>query len=285
MRNTAIRFLSAVLQRMLLPLMLCLGLSGCMVISTNQENTLPKPPPTPPNQPIAKTVVPRPPVEMAFIVHLSHKPQNLNNHLDEAANEARAWNAALGKLTLPEHILIAGPNAAAYPPEFAAFCRTHPLVEIDYHTGDFTFMHVVRGLGGATINMASMGWIPLPMPTPYVAQFSLTLPGKEGAAGGSMADAVKFAWRNAPVEIAHLEYRFDRHETFAPYIILPIGDENSLWLVPPCQGCRAEKIDQYDRTDWRIEEKRRLLAQFLREIAPQLEHYVQLGSSVAGVKP
>lgn len=286
MRN-APRLLCAALRRLLLPLMLCLGLSGCVVMSTTQDNTLPKPPATPPNQPIAKTVVPKPPVEMAFIVHLWRKPGNLNNRLDEAANEAVAWKDALSRLTLPEHILVTGPKTPSeLSPLFADFCRTHPVVEIDYHQGDMTFSYFLRGLGAMTLNMASMGWLPLPASTPYVAKFSLTLP--QDAPPGAMAtltDAAKLASFDVPGETAHKDYSFDRQEAFAPYIFLPIGDEFTVWLVPPCQGCRAEKIDQVDRTDWRIEEKRRLLAQFFREIRPQLEQYAQLGNSATGTRP
>ncbi len=274
MRNTT-RLLSAALRRMLLPLVLCLGLSGCMVMSTNQDNTLPKPAATPPNQPIAKTVVPTPPVEMAYIIHLSHTPRNPNNRLDEAANEAVAWKLALKPLVPPEHVLVTGPGTPPLAPALAAFCRTHPVVEIYYQQGELTFSYFIRGLGAMTLNMASMGWLPLPFSTPYTARFNLVLPhdGPVAATPASVTERAKFASLDAPEPHVNKDYSFDRQETFAPFMFLPIGDEYSVWLVPPCQGCRAEKIDQVDRTDWRIEEKRRLLAQFFREIGPQLEQY------------
>ncbi len=263
--------------RILHAALLCLGLSGCMVMSTTQDNTLPKPPATPPNQPVTKTVVPRPPVEMAYIVHLSYMPRNLNNRLDENANEAKAWKLALGRLAPPEHILVTGPGTPPLPPELAAFCRTHPVVEIDYQEGHMTFSYFLRGMGAMTLNMASMGWIPLPAPTPYTARFNLIPPhdGPLAATSVSLTGWASFAWLDLSEPPTHKDYFFDRQEAFAPYIFLPIGDEFSVWLVPPCQGCRAEKIDQVDRTDWRIEEKRRLLAQFFREVGPQLEQYAQ----------
>lgn len=249
------------LWRTLLLGLLCQGLAGCMTISTQHATNLPEPP-------VAQDAAV--PVQVAFIVHLqgAHATDFGENPQFYDPREGLAWGQALSALAVPEHILIAGPEARPQMTlEFAEFCRTHPVVDITpiWDRESATFLKRFAYVGAMLVDLSSLGLIPLPAIAPYRAQFRLTLPEATGGA--------------APGE---LSYAFDRKLTLPPLYLIPQGDEYSTWLIPPCSGCQPILLFQVDRTDWRVDEKRRLLGQFLHDVRPQLEQYARgAQSSVA----
>lgn len=243
------------LLRMLLPVLLYSGLTGCMAISTKQATTLPP-------APAAQEALP---VQVAFIVHLQQGHGYGAQDFGENPNfysprEAPAWAAALSTFAPTEHILIA--KAGWKPimtPEFAEFCRTHPVVDISpvWDREAATPLRRIAFVGSLLLDMTTLGLIPLPAYTPYRAEFRLTLPGAMDATPHGM------------------NYAFERKQTLPPLFVIPQGDEYTLWLIPPCESCTPTLLSQEDRTDWRTEEKRRLLAQFVRDVRPRLAAYAR----------
>ncbi len=260
------RPLFCTLLRTLLRALLYSGLAGCVGISTRQATTLPEAPAAPAALP----------VPVAFIVHLELRDDPRAQHFGEppgfySRREAPAWATALSAFAAPEHILIAG--SAGQPdmtPEFAEFCRTHPVVDITpvWDREAATIPRRIAFVGSLLVDITTLGLVPLPAHSPHRADFRLTLPGATAGA--------------APHDV---NYAFERKQTLAPFYVIPIpqGDDYSLLLVPPCSGCGATLLFQEDRTDWRIEEKRRLLAQFVRDIRPQLTQYAR--DAQAGAAP
>lgn len=246
------------LLRKLLLALLCAGLAGCVVVavSTRQDSTLPGA--------TAAQGAATLPVPVAFIVHLQgdHTTKFGEDRRFYSPREAPAWAMALSGLAAPEHVLIAGLDERPdMTPEFAEFCRTHPVVDITpaWDRESATFASRIALVGSLLVDFSTLGLIPLPAFTPYRAQFRLTLP--VGAGGAASRET---------------SYAFKRRQTLPPLFLIPQGDEYSLFLVPLCQYCGAPTLlDQVDRTDWRIEEKRRLLAQFMRDARPQLEQYAR----------
>lgn len=244
--------------RKLLLAVLYSGLAGCIAISTKQTSTLP-------DAPAEQGTLP---VPVAFIVHLHVRDSPGAQEFGEdphfySPREAPAWAAALSAFAAPEHILIADPGGRPdMTPEFAEYCRIHPVVDITpaWDRESATILRRMAYVGSLIVGMTTLGLIPLPASSPYRAEFRLTLPGM--SAGAAPSD---------------MTYAFERKQTIAPLYLIPIpqGDEYTLFLIPPCEDCNPILLTQEDRTDWRIEEKRRLLAQFVRDVQPQLVQYAR----------
>lgn len=240
------RFASPV--RLLALALLCQALAGCVpfAVSSKQATTLPRAP--------AAQSRPALPVPVAFIVHLPDSQQHFGEPRHYSSpNEATAWASVLSGYAEPDHFLIAGEEKQPdTTPAFAEFCRTHPVVDInlgwDYESA--TILKRTAAVGAALVGVSTLGLVPLPAAAPYRAQFRLILPD----------------------QAAHeLSYAFDRKMTLAPLFLIPSGDTYSLFLAGPIGP--PSLLGQVDRTDWRVEEKRRLLAQFLQDARPLLEQY------------
>ncbi len=247
--------------------LLCATLPACMPVATRQSNNLP---PVQANE--------RPPVDLAFIVHLPGMPGSQSGADDEAYNyfyttneefrrEQEAWSSMLTEVAGRDHFLITRTRATpALKPEFAEYCRTHPVVHV-YHHPDYKRRGVasyLAYLGAFTLDSASLGLLTLPYNTGYSAEFRLTLPEQHPDTSAAPA--------------ARREYAYLRRESLAPLIVLPLGDEYSFCLeIPLCTShpTPIRNIGYYELSDWRIVEKRQLLQQFLREIRPQLVQYGQ----------
>lgn len=269
-------------------ILLCAALPACVPVATVQSNNL--------------TVVPaeqsatRPPTEVAFIVHLYGMPGGhngvddptydylyLNRH--EYKSEAVSWRAALEGVAAPDHILITDDKTRSQlKPEFAAFCRTHPVVDIYNHlqyrrVGIFPFL---GNLGAYTLDTASLGLLPIPYHYDYIAEFRLTLPPAQPAdSREDLARALK-----APA--AQKEYPYRRSALLSPLLFLPIGDEYYFCDILPACALRPVAIPvffSYDLSDWRTNEKRKLVAMILRDIRPQLAQYAQRATPVSRLQP
>ncbi len=233
------------------------GLSACVGISTQRTNNLPEMPGTQ-----------AAPVQMAFIVHVQHIKDPFDPDLarDSVRSETNAWVAALAPYADKRHIFVAvNDNRSNMPAELREFCRTHPVVDIsdgDDPTRDKPGTSL-RNFGATLLDLSTAGLTPLPLTFPYAAHFTLTLPAPPNAASGDKTQAVK------------LDYPFERRATPTPLYIIPNGDEFAFfWTVPISNNC-CGGFAALAMTDWRTREKRKLIAQFLRDVRPLLDQYAQ----------
>ncbi len=258
--------------------LLCLTLPACVPVATIQSNNLPAAP--------AAQATQRPPAEMAYIVHLYGMPgshsgadDSTYNYLyssrEEYTQEAKSWTTTLTALAAPDHILITEQRSAPpLQPGFAEFCRTHPVVDIYNHpdyrrTGAFSY---IVNLGAFALDTASLGLLPLRYQYHYTAEFRLTLPPEH-------QDTRREDPEHAPSAPAVQQgYAYLRREHLSPLLFLPLGDKYSLCdELPACtfHPMAITELAAFDLSDWRTQEKRQLMAQFLRDIRPQLEQYAQ----------
>ncbi len=251
------------LRRAALLALLCQALAGCMGVSTSVGNNLATAPP-------AAKQAPRLPV--AFVIH----PPPNHGRDDELAREKQkesvAWATALGDYAPPGHIYIASTsNPNNMPGELREFCRTHPVVDI-YNDEDASREGtlVLTSIVAVPLDLASYGLLPLPVVEPYTARFRLTLPGDKPY---TPVEA------DAPAPAMKQEYAYLRKETVSPLVLFPIGDIFRIYFVPPCSGCGGGLIGADDLSKWRQQEKRQLIARFMREAQPSLEQYTKQAES------
>ncbi len=250
----------ACLRRTLLPVLLCTALSACVGISTKRTTDLPE---TPGAQAF--------PVQVAFIVHVQPvDPHPIDPDLSSTLRqrEAEAWVAALSPYADKRHIyLMVNDNPHNMPADFREFCRTHPVVEISdgddpAHTKSYI---PLRNLGATLIDLSTLGFVQLPLSFPYAAHFTLTLPAAPDVPQGGQAQTVT------------REYDFERRATLRPLYPIPNGDDYVGGYVVPmpgsCPNCAG--FFALALSDWRAKEKRKLIAQFLFDIRPQLDQYAR----------
>lgn len=261
------------LPRALLLALLCYTLGGCVVVpfSVNHSSTLPKSAAAPSagGQALAAT-----PVPIAYIVRLLPDPNP--GQMWEGDLEGRAWREALAGLAAPEHIVVVDLQAAMTE-EFTAFCQSHPVVDIQvrHEMIDKSFLAGLRVMAVGAVDLLSLGLVPAPAyRAPLSVQFNLTLPreqGREARADNPEPKPEQTATPEPP-QYTQQEYRFERTTSLAPLILLPTGDDYAALLATPIgAGWGSLK----DLTDWRVEEKRRLLARFLQDARATLEQYAQ----------
>ncbi len=232
--------------------LLCQTLAGCVAASVDRSNDLPRAP--------AAGELPLPPVAVAFIVH---PPFRDNSDVQENKRESEAWAVALGDYAESRRIFVdSNNNPNNMPMELQEFCRTHPVVEVSGNEDPAARAHAQDwgNLGAMAVDLVSLGLIPLRHSTRYVGHFSLVLPGDPASAGDQ-------AWTR--------DYGYARSYKLSPLYPLATGDQfYGGYFIPVANGCCAGTF-QPDLTDWRVEEKRQLVAQFMREVRPRLEQYAR----------
>ncbi len=248
------------LQRTLLPALLCTALSACVGISTKRTTDLPEAP-----------GVQALPVPVAFIVHLQPlDPNPIDPRFSGAQREreAEAWVAALSPYAEKRHIYVAvNDNPHNMPAEMQEFGRTHPVVEISdgddpAHTKSYI---PLRNFGATVIDLSTLGFVQLPLSFPYAAHFTLNLPAAQNTPEGAQAQTVT------------REYDFERRATPRPLYPIPNGDDYVGFYVVPMPGSCPDCAGAFAiaLSDWRVREKRKLVAHFLRDMRPQLEQFAR----------
>lgn len=245
------------LRRTLLPILLCTFLSACVGISTKRTTNLPE---TPGAQAL--------PVQVAFIVHVQPvDPSPADPDLSYALRkkEAESWVDALSPYADKRHIYLAvNDNRHNMPAEMQEFCRTHPVVEItDGDDPAHTQSYIpLRNFGATLIDLSTLGFVQLPLAFPYAAHFTLTLPAQD---------------TQGQAQTIAREYNFERRATLRPLYPIPTGDDYvGGYVLPGPSGCReCAGLFAISLSDWRTREKRKLIAQFLLDIRPQLDQYAR----------
>ncbi len=251
--------------RALLALALVLALEGCMTMSVSHVTSLPAAPAAQAQGPL--------PVPVAFIVRFSGSALAPTNTEHDFTLEAGAWRTALSRYAEPDHIYIAGDSAHEPLHKFQGFRATHPVVEImlAYASAE---MPVWRQLPEVMFNVLimaaeieSLGLLPVPLSDEMSARFSITFPDN-----GSGED-LRPAQAGQPANpLPPQQYQFARSLWLAPLYFIPGGDEYSMDVITPLG---AAELSHKELTEWRVEEKRRLLALYLSELRLRLGEYAQ----------
>lgn len=250
---------------LLLAAALSVCLTGCVSVSVDRSNDLPK-------APASLAALPLPPVPVAFIVKPSLPKFTDSIAENENRREVEAWKLALQDYADSSRIYIqSGGDLAGMPADLRGFCRTHPVVTVRIFedTERDLRLETFENFGVMVVDLASLGLVPLNYRSRYKAQFSLALPGDAIAAQPGVGVSLQ------------QDYSFARLFSLSPLYLLPSGDQvYGIYDV----GLDADSY-QTDLTDWRIEEKRGLLARFMREAQPLLEQYARRAATARENKP
>lgn len=237
--------MSNLISRATLMTLLCFSIAGCGVAikSTNLEDI----PSTPEDTALLKS-----------IGYVFHDEIYTNRDPKFIASEKNSWLEALSSFTDKDNIFtMSEGKPSSKIVAFDEFAKTHPVVHVYVNQvpdNKGTSTREVLYFTPAVVSFFSFGVIPAYLPIPYMASFTLLMPGAKD---------------DTP---AHWDYSYDRQEYYWLPILLPMSNKLATFYVEDGEDERA-KLEEKRRLDsrWKTEEKRRLVLRFLQDAKSLLQ--------------
>jgi hypothetical protein len=161
-------------------------------------------------------------------------------------SEKQSWIDALSSFTNKDNIFtMSSGKPTSKNNSYPEFAKTHAIVDVFVkpipEEEGLTMDDVIYG-SPVWLAFLSFGTIPIYLPIPYIASFTLTLPEEK---------------HTAPT---HWDYTYEREEYYWFPLLIPM----------------EEYLDSIDDTEdvnarWKAEEKRRLVLRFLQDAKPMLQ--------------